>query len=311
MKVLIISVFCTFITTLIFSQKHVELLKSQIPKRFETYDRLRYFKSLKCDSVVGNFCSSKKFNHIVDKNRLSDKNGICVKYLDDKVLADSLYGYGVLFGGLMKEMGDSCIKRIIDYTNGPLNRIDYLYDLSGELIMETQYFKGKEYISRVWRNGKIHCQSIAPLFNGTFESFCFNEDGYFLFYAIIEKNDTSFTYKKYSYSSIEIESFLISYQDIGCTEILEVNFYPGFVISRSEYIQDCIFEINSFEANYYYSLGLKSTGQFSYPSKNILREKSDRTKTGEWKYYDLDNMVKKIVKYDEKGIEIECKGDCN
>jgi hypothetical protein len=309
MKKLMFTVLFSLLNTLIFSQKYVELLKSQIPRRFETDEKLRYFRELECDSVNRTLCSSKNFNHLTDKNILSDKNGIGLKYLEDKALSDSVFYQGHLFVGLMKVIDDSGIKKIINYREGPLNRVEYDYDSNGSLSFEYHYLMGKEYINRWWENGKIRCQTISPLINGTFESYCINADRNFTFYSTVVKTDTSIFNKRYTFFNGEIETFKTSYSNLGCTEILEVNYSAGFVMSRSEYILDCKFEIYSFETNYYLRK-IQSTGQYIYPATNRMYEKTNRTKIGEWKYYDFNNIITKIISYDENGIEIGCKGDC-
>jgi antitoxin component YwqK of YwqJK toxin-antitoxin module len=292
----------------------VEFLVSQIPDRYETDERWRYLRELSCDSVVGSFCSSKTFNHITDKNKLSNKIGIGLKYLDDKTFSDSIFYQGILFAGLMKVIDESGIKKIIDYSEGPLNRVEYDYDSSGALLFETRYHKGKEYISRFWQNGKISSQNVSPLIkiNGTSESFGIDANRCFTWYSMVVRNDTSILNKLYTYSNVDIETFKISLNDLqGCNEIFEVNYHPGFVISRSEYITDCIIEIYSYETNFHLNRKIQSTGQYVYPATNRMHEKTNRTKIGEWKYYDLNNIIKKIITYDENGVEIECKGECN
>lgn len=312
MKKLIITILFSLLNAFIFSQGYLELLKSQIPLRFETDERWHYFRELACDSVVGSFCSSKTFNHITDKNKLSNKIGIGLKYLDDKTFSDSVFYQGILFAGLMKVVDESGIKKIIDYSEGPLNRVEYDYDSSGALIFETHYHKGKEYISRFWQNGKISSQNVSPLIkiNGTFESFGIDTNRCFTSYSMVVRNDTAILNKFYTFENSDIKTFKISYQNLGCTEILEVNYSPGFAISRSEYIMDCIFETYSFETNYYLRK-IQSTGRYIYPATNKMHEKTNRTKIGEWKYYDFNNIIKKVVTYNENGVEIGCKGECN
>ena len=212
----------------------------------------------------------------------------------------------------MKEIGEYGITRIIDYREGPLNRIVYDYDSNGYLTNETHYWKGKEYMTRWWENNKISCQSVAPVKNGSSESFCFTEDRYFSYYFVATRTDTSSLSKMYQYSSVEIISFQVGYKgEVGCREVLEIDYFPGFVIKRNEYILDCTFEIISIEINLSNLSRIESKGRYSYPYTNTTFEKDKRKKIGEWKYYDNYNIIKKIVVYDKNGNEIECKGECN
>jgi antitoxin component YwqK of YwqJK toxin-antitoxin module len=311
-KVLFASVLITFLSTFSYSQKHLELLKRQLPIKDELKDRVLQLQLFNCDSLPENFCSSRSFNHLTDKNKLTDKNGIGLKYLNNDALKDSIFFEGYLFGGLMKIVADSKISTIIDYRKGPQNRVQYDYDSNGDLINEVHYINGKEIISRFWEKGEIFCQNINPIINGTFESFCFDDNRFFTYYLIVETNDTSTLVKKYNFNKGEIESFKTSYREnYGCTEIFEINYFPDFSISRNEYILDCVFDVNSFEANYYPNQNILSKGRYIYPTADIKREKSKRTKVGEWKFYDSNNLVKKLVTYDKNGVEIDCKGECD
>lgn len=311
MKILMLSVLFSVFNNLVFSQDHVDFLKSQTPERFELYDKLKYFQSLNCDSLVGSFCTSKSFDHLTDKNVLTDRNNIGLKYLSDDALADSVYYKGLLCVGLVKVIDNYGIRKIINYNNGPLNRIVYEYDSQGLLKYETHYLNGELYIEREFGNGKLICQWVMPLIFGTFESFCI-EDGNFTNYTIFVQNDTLFLSKKYDFTGPEIKKFKISYTGkIGCKEILEVDYFPGFVVSRSEYITDCGVQVNSFEANYFLNRKVQSSGRYIYPITNVKYEKTNRTKIGEWKFYDLNSVVKKIVRYDDNGDFIDCKGECD
>ena len=312
-KVLFASVLIFFSITFSFSQKHLEILKKQIPLKNELKDRLLYLQLFNCDSLPENFCSSKSFNHITDKNNLSDKNGIGLKYLSDEALKDTIFFQEYIFGGLMKIVNDSNISTIIDYRKGSQNRVEYVYHTNGDLINEVHYLKGRQFISRNWDKGEIWCQNIDPIINGTSESFCFDNNRLFTFYCLDEKNDSSLLSKKYNFNKGNIESFKTSYRkykgDYGCTETFEINYFPNFNISRTEYILNCTFDIISFEANYDQEQNIQSSGRYIYPV-SWIPEKSKRTKIGEWKFYDSNNLVRKLVTYDENGIEIECKGEC-
>lgn len=300
--------FFILIKTYILSQGNLEFLNKNIPKRFETTNRLKFFNSLNCDSIS----STNKFYNLTDFNLLTDKNGIGAKYLEEQAITDSLYYNGFLFSGLMKITNESKIKKIINYTDGPLNRIEYMFDSNQLLVNETHFRDGKNYFGRDWENGKIQCQN-NDIQNGTTESFCIS-NGQFDFYSIDIKNNAFYFSKTYHFNSLEISSFRAFYSNYKiCNEILEIDYYPGFLMSRYEYITKCSNNIVGKETTYFLNKKIKSEGNYIYPESSNFnaRDKNNRVKFGTWKYYDLAGQIIKIVTYNDMGYEINCIGNCD